>query len=146
MDKNQGTSPTFHSQPASPSESLTTTDSEQIITGEQLSQQLQLKHTKSVHFLNTSTSTTTLPIKEPIKKLRTKLNTLLTCMIKQTRTTIKSRHHIKTLNTAIQKYIQLQESIENKKIYSIKLSSQKSPGNIQSLQFTKKLQWKHSSQ
>ena len=102
MDKNQGTSPTFHSQPASPSESRTTTDSEQIITGEQLSQQLQLKHTKSVHFLNTSTSTTTLPEKEPIKKLRPELNTLLTCMIKQTRTTIKSRHHIEILNTAIQ--------------------------------------------
>ena len=102
MDKTQGTIPTFHSQPASPSESQTTTESDQLITPLELSQQLNLSTRKSVHFLTTSTSTTTLPEKDPIKKLRPELNTLLTCMIKQVRTSVKSKHHIEILNTAIQ--------------------------------------------
>ena len=102
MDKNQGTTPTFHSHPASPSESQTTTESDQLISPEELSQQLKLSNTKSVHFLTTSTSKTTLPEKDQIKKLRPELNTLLTCMIKQIRTSVKSKHHIEILNTAIQ--------------------------------------------
>ena len=99
MDKTTGT--TFHSQPVSPSNSQTTTDSEPLIAPEQLSQ--KLKDLKSVQFLTTSTSTTTLPEKErePIKKLRPELSTLLTCYIKQTRSIVKSAHHIEILQTAV---------------------------------------------
>ena len=81
--------------------SQTTTDSEPLIAPEQLSQ--KLKELKSVQFLTTSTSTTTLPEKErePIKKLRPELSTLLTCYIKQTRSIVKSAHHIEILQTAV---------------------------------------------
>ena len=75
MDKTQGTIPTFHSQPASPSTSQTTTESDQLITSQELSQQLSLSTRKSVHFLTTSTSTTTLPEKDPIKKFLSKIET-----------------------------------------------------------------------
>ena len=57
---------------------------------------------KSVTSLNTATSTTTLLEKEPLKKLRPELSTLLTCCIKQTRSIVKATHHIQILTTAVQ--------------------------------------------
>ena len=100
MDKTTGTT-TFYSQTVSPSNSQITTDSEPLIAAEELSQ--KLKGLKSVQFFTTATSTTTLPEKEktPIKKLRPELSTLLTCYIKQTRSIVKSAHHIEILQTAI---------------------------------------------
>ena len=98
MDKNIGTAQTFHSQPPSRSDST-----ESTITPQELSQEIsrKLQATKSVHFLSTATSTTTLPEKDPIKRLRPELSTLLTCLIKQTRSVVKATHHIELLSTAI---------------------------------------------
>ena len=61
----------------------------------------QLEPKKSVHFLTTATSTTTLPTPEPIKRLRPKLNTLLSVLIKQTSAVIKAEHHSVLLQKAI---------------------------------------------
>ena len=61
----------------------------------------KLEQKKSVHFLTTSTSTTTLPSPEPIRRLRPELNTLLSVLIKQTRSSIKAEHHIELLQIAI---------------------------------------------
>ena len=61
----------------------------------------QVEPKKSVHFLTTATSTTTLPTPEPIKRLRPELNTLLSVLIKQTRAVIKAEHHIELLQQAI---------------------------------------------
>ena len=101
MDKNIGTAQTFHSQP--PSRDSQESVSDILITPQELSQEIQKKldSTKSVHFLNIATSTTTLPEKDPIKRLRPELSTLLTCLIKQTRSTVKASHHIELLTTAI---------------------------------------------
>ena len=41
------------------------------------------------------------PTKEPLKRLRPKLSTLLTCLVKQRRPLVKSAHHIELLPTAI---------------------------------------------
>ena len=103
MDKNLGTAvQTFHSQPPSRSSSHEST-SDILIPPQELSQKLKiLDTTKSVHFLTTATSTTTLPDKEPIKRLRPELSTLLTCLIKQTRSVVKASHHIEVLTTAIE--------------------------------------------
>ena len=60
----------------------------------------RLEEKKSVYFLTTSTSTTTLPL-EPIRRLRPELNTLLSVLIKQTRSAIKAEHHIELLQQAI---------------------------------------------
>ena len=57
----------------------------------------KLEQKKSVHFPTTSTSTTTLPSAEPIRRLGSKLNTLLSVLIKQTRSSIKAEHHIELL-------------------------------------------------
>ena len=57
---------------------------------------------KSVTSLTTSTSTTTLSEKEPLKKLRPELITLLTCSIKQTRLIVKATYHIQISSTPIQ--------------------------------------------
>ena len=104
MDKNPSTAvQTFHSQPPSRSSSHESTP-DILISTQELSQKLQknLDTTKSVHFLTTATSTTTLPDKEPIKRLRPELSTLLTCLIKQTRSVVKASHHIEVLKTAIE--------------------------------------------
>ena len=61
----------------------------------------KLEQKKSIHFLTTSASTTTLPSPEPIKRLRPELNTLLSVFIKQTRASIKVEHHIEILQLAI---------------------------------------------
>ena len=100
MDKNTGTHQIFHSQPVSRTNSQESTTSEVLISGEELSQ--KLNNLKSVTFLNTATSTTTLSEKEPLKKLRPELSTLLTCSIKQTRSIVKATHHIQILTTAVQ--------------------------------------------
>ena len=100
MDKNTGTHQIFHSQPVSRTNSQESTTSEVLISGEVLSQ--KLNNLKSVTFLNTATSTTTLSEKEPLKKLRPELSTLLTCSIKQTRSIVKATHHIQILTTAVQ--------------------------------------------
>ena len=62
----------------------------------------RLNPTKSVQFLTTSTSTTTLPNPDPIRRLRPELNTLLSVLIKQTRAALKADHHINILNTAVE--------------------------------------------
>ena len=100
MDKNTGTHQIFHSQLVSRTNSQESTTSEVLISGEELSQ--KLNNLKSVTFLNTATSTTTLSEKEPLKKLRPELSTLLTCSIKQTRSIVKATHHIQILTTAVQ--------------------------------------------
>ena len=103
MDKNQSTAVhTFHSQPPSRSSSQSTSDI--LISPQELSQKLQknLDTTKSVHFLTTATSTTTLLEKEPIKRLRPELSTLLTCLINQTRSVVIANHHIEVLTTVIE--------------------------------------------
>ena len=105
MEAEKGTSTAniaFHSQPVSPSDSQTTI-SNPLISPQELSQELsqRLGTIKSVHFINESTSTTNLQTKEPIKRLRPELSTLLTCLIKQTRSLVKSSHHIELLQTAI---------------------------------------------
>ena len=56
---------------------------------------------KSVHFLTTSTSTTTLPNPETPRRLRPELNTLLSVLIKQNRSEIKATHHIEILQEAV---------------------------------------------
>ena len=99
MDKNTGTNQIFHSQPVSKTNSQESTTSEVLISGEELSQKLTTL--KSVNFLTTATSTTTLSEKEPLKKLRPELSTLLTCSIKQTRSIVKATHHTQILSTAI---------------------------------------------
>ena len=80
MDKTTGTSTAFHSQSVSPCENQTTI-SELLVTPAELSQRLET--VKSVYFMNTSTSTTNLPQKEPIRRLRPELST-----------TVKTSHHI----------------------------------------------------
>ena len=107
MDKNIGTHQIFHSQPVSSTNSQESTTSEVLISGEELSQ--KLNNLKSVTFLNTATSTTTLSEKEPLKKLRPELSTLLTCSIKQTRSIVKATHHIQILTTVV-RTTRLQES------------------------------------
>ena len=62
----------------------------------------KLEPKKSVHFLTTATSTTSLPSQEPIRRLRPELNTLLSVLIKQTRAALKASHHIELLTTAVQ--------------------------------------------
>ena len=99
MDKNTGTNQIFHSQPVSKTNSQESTTSEVLISVEELSQKLTTL--KSVNFLTTATSTTTLSEKEPLKKLRPELSTLLTCSIKQTRSIVKATHHTQILSTAI---------------------------------------------
>ena len=100
MVKNTGTNQIFHSQPVSRTNSQESTTSEVLISGEELSQ--KLNKLESVIFLNTATSTTTLSDKEPLKKLRPELSTLLTCSIKQTRSIVKATHHIQILTTGVQ--------------------------------------------
>ena len=96
----------FHSQPNS-STSLATTISEEIIPTQQLATQFNslqvpnLDKKKSVHFLTTATSTTTLP-NEKVIRLRPELNTLLSVLIKQNRSSIKSQHHIEILQSSIE--------------------------------------------
>ena len=67
MDKNTGTNQIFHSQPASRTNSQESTTSEVLISGEELSQ--KLTNLKSVTFLTTATSTTTLE-KESLKNVQ----------------------------------------------------------------------------
>ena len=97
----------FYSQTNSAT-SIATTISEEIIPTQRLASTLktleipkQPEHKRSVHFLTTSTSTTTLP-PEKIIRLRPELNTLLSVLIKQNRSAIKSQHHIEILNQAIE--------------------------------------------
>ena len=109
--------PGFHSQPNSTTSIATTVSDELIPTQKSTLKQPEagtstvtttetlqiptLEQKKSVHFLNTSTSTTTLPNPDSIKRLRPELNTLLSVLIKQNRSEIKSRHHIEILQEAV---------------------------------------------
>ena len=97
----------FHSQPNSTT-SLATTISEEIISTQQLATQFNslqvpnnIDRKKSGHFLTTATSTTTLP-NEKIIRLHPELNTLLSVLIKQNRSSIKSQHHIEILQSSIE--------------------------------------------
>ena len=60
-----------------------------------------LDRKKSVHFLTTSTSITTLP-NEKVIRLRPELNTLLSVLIKQNRSSIKLQHHIEIPQSSIE--------------------------------------------
>ena len=118
MEKTEG----FYSQPNSAT-SIATTVSDELIptqkpaepetsnqsrdqsrdqsTSLTVPQNTPLTGKKSVHFLTTSTSTTTLPNPETPRRLRPELNTLLSVLIKQNRSEIKSTHHIEILQEAI---------------------------------------------
>ena len=111
--------PGFYSQPNSTTSIATTVSDELIPTQKTRSNQpnieagtstgtttdtLQipnLESKKSVHFFTTATSTTTLPNSDSIKRLRPELNTLLSVLIKQNRSEIKSRHHIEILQESV---------------------------------------------
>ena len=114
MEKTEG----FYSQPNSTT-SLATTVSDELIptqksatsatnpetkdqsTSLTVSQNTQLASKKSVHFLTTATSTTTLPNPDTPRRLRPELNTLLSVLIKQNRSEIKATHHIEILQEAV---------------------------------------------
>ena len=64
-------------------------------------QNTQLTNKKSVHFLTTATSTTTLPNPDTPRRLRPELNTLLLVLIKQNQSEIKATHHIEILQEAV---------------------------------------------
>ena len=61
----------------------------------------QLTNKKSVHFLTTSTSTTTLQNQETPRRLRPELNTLLSVLIKQKQSEIKATQYIEILQEAL---------------------------------------------
>ena len=111
--------PGFYSQPNSTT-SIATTVSDELIPTQQLRSNQQnieagtstgtttdtlkvptLESKKSVHFLTTATSTTTLPNPDSIKRLRPELNILLSVLIKQNRSEIKSKHHIEILQESV---------------------------------------------
>ena len=112
MEKTEG----FYSQPNSTT-SIATTVSDELIptqksavpnpdkkeqsTSLEVPQGSQLGNRKSVHFLTTATSTTTLPNPDTLKRLRPELNTLLSVLIKQNRSEIKASHHIEILQEAV---------------------------------------------
>ena len=111
MEKTEG----FYSQPNSTT-SLATTVSDELIptqkpatnpetrdqsTSLTVPQDTQLTKKKSVHFLTTATSTTTVPNPDTLRRLRPELNTLLSVLIKQNRFEIKATHHIETLQEAV---------------------------------------------
>ena len=85
--------PGFHSVPNSATSIATTVPDELIPTQQRQQgsaatqirplQVPQFEQKKRVHFLATSTSTTTLPNPETSKRLRPELNTLLSVLIKQ---------------------------------------------------------------
>ena len=114
MEKTEG----FYSQPNSTT-SLATTVSDELIptqksatsvtnpetkdqsTSLTVPQTTQLASKKSVHFLTTATSTTTLPNPDTQRRLRPELNTLLSVLIKQNRSENKATHHIEILQEAV---------------------------------------------